>query len=244
MSLRRRVQLVLLTSTPLRNRRLRKQLLHIRRRAFEAFGSPRYSMPASDGIDEKLQRHLPERGTFLEAGANDGYTWSNTYYLERFHGWKGVLVEGIPVLSEECARRRPCSVVHNCALVEPGFPERHVTMTYSDLRSLISGSEPEMERLALQDGGTYEVDVPARTLDEVLRESDVGALDFVSLDLEGLEAPALRGLDLDLHRPGWLLVEVAGGGGRDAVERVIGERYEAIEELTPADVLYRRRPGR
>ena len=69
----------------------------------------------------------------------------------------------------------------------------------------------------------------------------MGDIDFLSLDLEGFEAPALRGLDLDRHRPGWMLIEVAGGGGRGAVEAVIGEHYEAVEELTEADVLYRRR---
>jgi hypothetical protein len=59
--------------------------------------------------------------------------------------------------------------------------------------------------------------------------------------LEGFEAPALRGLDLERHRPSWLLVEVAGGGGRPAVEQAIGAHYEAVEELSPVDVLYRRR---
>jgi FkbM family methyltransferase len=241
MSLRELAHKTLLSATPLRNRQTRKRLVHARRRAFEAAGSARYSRPGFDGIDAKLQRYLPETGTFLEAGANDGYTWSNTYYLERFKGWRGVLVEGIPALSDECRRLRSRSIVHNCALVEHGFPEDQVTMTYSDLRSLIAGSEPEMERRALEDAVTYAVTVPARTLDDVLAESDVEQIDFVSLDLEGFEAPALRGLDLDRHRPGWLLVEVAGGGGRPAVEEVIGSRYEAVAELSTADVLYRRR---
>jgi FkbM family methyltransferase len=200
-------------------------------------------MPAHDELDVKLQRYLPETGAFLEAGANDGYTWSNTYYLERIKGWHGVLVEAIPALSEECRRLRSRSIVHNCALVEPGFADDQVTMTYSDLRSLITGSEADMERRAREDLKTYEVRVPTRTLDDVLAESGVGELDFVSLDLEGFEARALRGLDLDRYRPRWLLIEIAGGGGRPAVERVIGRRYQAVAELTAGDVLYRRRGG-
>jgi FkbM family methyltransferase len=234
----------LLTWTPLRHRPTRKRLVHARRHMFEAAGSARYSMPGFDDLDAKLQRHLPDAGTFLEAGANDGYTWSNTYYLERFRGWRGVLIEGIPTLSDECRRLRSRSIVCNCALVAPDFSDSHVTMTYSDLRSLIRGSEPDLEKRALEAVETsYEVRVRARTLDDVLDEADVGQIDFVSLDLEGFEAQALRGLDLDRHRPGWLLIEVAGGGGRPAVEDVLGERYEAVEEMTPGDVLYRRREG-
>jgi FkbM family methyltransferase len=241
MSMRDRAHRAVLSWTPLQNRRVRKRLVHARRRLFEFAGSPRFSMPGFEGIDVKLQRYLPPTGTFLEAGANDGYTWSNTYYLERFKGWSGVLVEGIPALSEECRRLRSGSIVHNCALVEHGYPEETVTMTYSDLRSLIAGSEPDMERRALEEAGTYQVRVPARTLDDVLGESGVEQLDFVSLDLEGFEAPALRGLDLDRYRPQWLLVEIHGGGGRQAVEHALGERYEAVEDLTSGDVLYRRR---
>jgi FkbM family methyltransferase len=240
MSVRELAHKAVLTWTPLRHRATRKRLVHARRRAFEAAGSPRYSMPGAAELDAKLQCYLPETGTFLEAGANDGYTWSNTYYLERFKGWHGVLVEGIPSLSEECRRLRSRSTVYNCALVEHGFPDDHVTMIYSDLRSLIMGSEPDMERLALEDDATYEIRVPARTLDDILMESGIDKIDFVSLDLEGFEAQALRGLDLDRYQPKWLLIEIAAGGGRKAVEEVIGERCEAVVELTPGDVLYRR----
>jgi FkbM family methyltransferase len=242
MSLRELTHRTLLTRTPLRDRATRKRLVHVRRRLFEAAGSARYSRPAPDNIDTKLECYLPAVGTFIEAGANDGYTWSNTYYLERLKGWSGVLIEGIPALSDECRRLRSRSQVYNCALVDRDFPEGHVTMTYSDLRSLIKGSEPQLEELALTTiRSSYDVQVPARTLDDVLQEASVGPIDFVSLDLEGFEAAALRGLDLERHRPDWLLVEVAGGGGRPAVEEVLGERYEAVEALTPSDILYRRR---
>lgn len=241
-----RLQETILSRTPLRNRALRKRLVHGRRRLYEAAGSTRYSCPAHDDLDQKLQAYLPERGVFFEAGANDGYTWSNTYYLERVAGWRGVLVEAIPSLSEECRRLRRYSTVHNCALVPDDYAAAHVTMKYSDLRSLIKGSEPRLEAEADMDPlvRTYEIQAPARTINDVLAASGVGTLDFVSLDLEGFEAPALKGLDLDRYEPTWMLVEVAGGGGRQAVERVIGESYEAITEFGANDVLYRRRQAR
>jgi FkbM family methyltransferase len=232
----------LLEYTPLRNRATRKRLVHARRRLYEVAGSPRHSRPGHDDLDAKLQRYLPPAGTFVEAGANDGYTWSNTYYLERFKGWSGILIEGIPALSEECRRMRRRSRVYNCALVDPSFSEQHVTMTYSDLRSLIKGSEPQMEELIQGERETaYEVRAPARTLSSVLEQSGVGPIDFMSLDLEGYEAAALRGLDLNRWAPAWLLVEVANGEGRPGVEAALGERYEAVCAPTAGDVLYRRR---
>jgi hypothetical protein len=38
-------------------------------------------------------RAAAERGVFVEAGAYDGETWSNTLYLERYKGWTGLLIE-------------------------------------------------------------------------------------------------------------------------------------------------------
>jgi hypothetical protein len=92
----------------------------LRRGAFEALGSQRYSHPALHGMDARLEELLPEDGgTFVEAGAHDGFTQSNTYYFERFRGWRGVLVEAVPELHAKARRRRRRSVVVRAALVAP-----------------------------------------------------------------------------------------------------------------------------
>jgi hypothetical protein len=36
-------------------------------------------------------------GTFVEIGALDGITFSNTFYFERCQGWRGILIEASPV---------------------------------------------------------------------------------------------------------------------------------------------------
>jgi hypothetical protein len=83
----------------------------------------RYSQPALFGMDRRLEALMPwPGGTFLEAGAHDGYTQSNTYFLEHHRGWSGVLVEPVPELRAKCERRRPRAQVFGCALVGPGTP--------------------------------------------------------------------------------------------------------------------------
>ena len=48
-------------------------------------------------LDRQLLPHLDKRkGFFIEAGANDGVTQSNTLFFERHRGWRGLLVEPIP----------------------------------------------------------------------------------------------------------------------------------------------------
>ena len=219
---------------------------HARRRAFESAGSYRFSRTGAHGIDDTLQRHLDlDAGFFVEAGANDGVNYSNTYYLERARGWTGVLVEGIPELYRACVRHRPGSHVVNCALVAPEAEGELVTMHYSNLQSIVSGALPYQHveaGLRSQGERTYDVTVPGRTLSSVLEDVQPARFDLLVLDVEGYEPQVLRGLDLDRHAPRYALVEVLDDAAQAEVEAALGGRYEPLERVTPTDVLFRRRP--
>ena len=61
-----------------------------------------------NGMDLRLAELLGrEDGVFVEAGANDGVSQSNTLLLERSHGWSGLLIEPVPSFAERCRRNRP-----------------------------------------------------------------------------------------------------------------------------------------
>jgi hypothetical protein len=70
------------------------------------------------GQDMWLARHVfPSSrgggGVFVEAGAADGVTGSNTLWLERERGWTGVCVEPHPDTFQQLRRLRPaCIAVH------------------------------------------------------------------------------------------------------------------------------------
>jgi len=222
-----------------------RALGHARRRAFETVGSYRFSRTGAHGIDRQLEAYLDlDGGFFVEAGANDGVNFSNTYYLEKARSWTGVLVEGIPELYRACVRHRPRSRVFNCALVPPELEGEGVTMHYSNLQSVVSGALPyEHVEAGLRSQGeaTYDVTVPGRTLSAVLDEVDPPRFDLLVLDVEGYEADVLRGLDLERHSPRFALVEVLDDAAAAAVEEALGGRYEEAERLTPTDVLFRHR---
>ena len=58
-------------------------------------------------------------GTFVDIGAHDGVTFSNTYFLESA-GWKGVAVEPIKEVYEKLIKNRQCITVNGCISAKTG----------------------------------------------------------------------------------------------------------------------------
>ncbi len=208
-------------------------------RLFERCGSDRFARTALHDLDRKVEPYLPDGGVFVEAGANDGFRKSNTYFLERFRNWNGVLVEPIPVLAARCRKHRPRCQVYQCALVAPDHPTDEVVMTYADMMSEVALDGRPRPVSCWEWDKSYDVVVPTRTLTEVLSEAGVERVDFLSLDIQGLEAAALAGLDFDRWSPSIMLVEIVDDTAQAAVEAVLGSRYEYVARLSPHDVLYR-----
>lgn len=92
-------------------------LLNQLRHFAELFGIERYSRPYPN--HDKLLHHIAIRnGFFVACGGNDGYGFDPTYYLERFRGWQGLIIEPIPKCAQACRKNRPRSVVIEAALVD------------------------------------------------------------------------------------------------------------------------------
>jgi FkbM family methyltransferase len=204
---------------------------------------------ALNDLDKKLSRYLDfDGGTFIEAGANDGIRQSNSLYFEMKRGWRGVLVEAIPALYEQCRRHRPRAKVVWAALGAPEQVPGTARLRYAGLMSVVKGEmksadEEDAHILAgceTQKLDTYEVDVPYATLSSVLDQCGISKVDLLSLDVEGMESRVLEGLDFERHAPAYILVEARYRGD---IEKALGDRYEVIDVLSHHDILYRLRSG-
>jgi FkbM family methyltransferase len=210
-----------------------------RRLEAERAGSDRFSRPALHDMDRKLDAIIDrDGGYFIEAGANDGYRQSNTYWLERFRGWRGLLIEPMPELAREAVKSRPASTVVQCALVPADGPAS-IRLRFADLMSAPDGTYEERITKGLGWIDSYTADVPARSLSSILDELDAPEVDLLSLDVEGQEIEVLGGLDLNRHSPRYMLVEmnepaIAG----PQIDAILQRRYRHHSWLSPRDALY------
>ncbi len=228
---------------------IRLRFIRARRRLCEALGVDRYSWMALHDLDRRLARHLDfDGGVFVEAGANDGELQSNTYYFEKLRGWTGLLVEPVPELAARCRRNRRATVLQ-AALVAHEEPGATVELHVAGLMSTVSGALGDAAAtarhveagLAVQQLPRAErVRVPARTLSSLIDEAKLRLpIDLLSLDVEGAEVAALRGLDFSRHAPRHLCIEARDAA---AIAALLEPRYRLVEVLTDLgthrDLLY------
>jgi FkbM family methyltransferase len=203
-------------------------------------------------ISHKLGKYFnnKENGFFVEAGANDGMTQSNTFYFEGYYKWRGLLIEPIKEQFEKLFRNRMPGNSHfiQAALVASDYPGDTLTMyntwQNNSLMSVVADSQAT-EKLARLNGEHFkEEQVPARSFNAIadklnaLTENAVPAdIDLFVLDVEGYELNALKGIDLNRFNVHYFLVEELQETG-DIQNYLAQYGYKRIEKLSENDWLY------
>ena len=131
-------------------------------------------------------------GYYVDVGSADGVKDSNTKLLDEM-GWKGVCIDPFPtnISSRTCQFfRQPIFSVSGkkVSFRNAGFAGG-IAETLG-----ITSAEPGVQQAQL-------VDFTTATLDEILEKAKAPAhIDFMSLDIEGAEYEALKGLSLDKYQ--------------------------------------------
>ena len=89
-------------------------------------------------LDKQISILLPDllnsKTFYIEVGANDGITQSNTFFLEKKYKAKGMLIEASPSLYEKCfIYRSKRNIIENYALVSPNYKKKFVKLIFGNL---------------------------------------------------------------------------------------------------------------
>jgi FkbM family methyltransferase len=158
-----------------------------------------FPQEAENDLKQAYLREI-DQGYFVEVGANQPEDLSQTFSLEQ-KGWRGVLIEPQPDLADALRKRRSAKVFAE-ACTSRGNTGSRMTLH-------LAGGHSSFDRnLNLADVKPHgAIDVPTRTLDQILIEAGARSIDFISIDVEGHELDVLDGFALERWRPRLVLIE-------------------------------------
>jgi len=172
-------------------------------------------------LDKQLEQYVNyDNGFFVELGANDGVSQSNSLYFEMKRNWSGVLVEPAPHNFLLCKEQRSSKNNIFCnACVSFDYKEKYVDIRYANLMSISENLELDLEdknnhikkseRFLSQNESLFSFGASAATLNSILKESKAPKeIDFLSLDVEGAELEVLKGIDFDTYSFKYMLIEI------------------------------------
>lgn len=141
-----------------------------------------------------------QNGYFIDIGASDGVTASNTFILEKFYKWQGVCVDPNPSTLKSLCGARDSIISDLCVYNESGkilpfrFLEDQTQFFGWNLRSGIEG--------IIEDPGedfAY-TNVYSITLSDLIKLYKAPpVIDYISLDCEGSESLILDAFDWSVH---------------------------------------------
>ena len=164
----------------------------------ETLGGPSY--PSEIGQDKwVIFKMFPgiKDGFFLDVGSGHGTIGSNTKALEEL-GWKGICVDPFPTHMEG----RTC--VMEKAVVSSSAGQVVKFHTHSGL----GGIADTLGKWKDEAAKSPAVELTTTTLGELLARTQAPSyIHFVSLDIEGAELEALKGVPFDKYRFGAMAIE-------------------------------------
>lgn len=157
--------------------------------------------------------------TYIDVGCLWPQEHSNSYlFYER--GGSGLCIEPNPTVIDDFRKQRPRDIVLNCGISSQtgrlpyyihGNP---VFNTFSAEVAAEVARDAETREGSQREGRTLidTIDVPVKTLDNAVEDlafADVcdGKIDFLSVDVEGLELEVVTGFSFEVVRPRVVVVE-------------------------------------
>lgn len=190
---------------------------------FDGYATKSYSQEGEDLMLMKFFGGKP-RGFYVDVGAHHPKRFSNTYLFYK-RGWSGINIDAKPGSMKAFRKKRPRDVnvekpisenpgvLHYYMFNEPalnGF-SKDLSEQRDGLKNYRIESVVELETVRLD-----------KILDEHLPPGK--PIDFLSIDVEGLDFEVVKSLNLKKYSPSLILIEVIGSSLSDLIESDIS-RY-------------------
>lgn len=161
---------------------------------------------SKSGEDIQLWQLLKKsKGTYIDVGGHHPIIGNNSYFFY-LRGWSGIVVEPNQIFTTLYKKFRA-----NDTLIKEGLADIDGELEYYEFEASVfnSFSKEHLEKSDLTASVSNIKKSPVKRLSTVLLESGYSSLpvDFLSIDVEGLELNVLKGNNWASCRPKYILLE-------------------------------------
>jgi FkbM family methyltransferase len=159
-------------------------------------------------------------GYFVEFGATDGKSLSNTYLLEKKYQWHGILAEPAKGWQSELRKNRSCNIIDSCVWVESGKKIEFSEARNGEFSTLSNFLTNELHAKKRMNAKSYLVETI--TLNDLLSELNAPPeIDYLSIDTEGSEYEILKSFDFTKYQINLVTVEHNYSQNRKAIRDLL-----------------------
>lgn len=159
-------------------------------------------------LSEMAIRNLPP--FFVEFGATDGVKLSNTYVLEKYFNWNGILSEPAKVWEKSLLENRNCQIDTRCVysisneiveFSETLDPNNEFEISSPELSSITKYIENNDWASNIRKKNSIKYNVETVSLNDLLSQNNAPYnIGYLSIDTEGSELLILNSFDFTKHR--------------------------------------------
>lgn len=216
----------------------------IKNNYFDGFSLKSYSQEGEDMILRRLFEKQ-KTGFYVDVGAHHPKRFSNTFFFYK-KGWSGINIDAMPNSMSLFNKTRP----RDTNLEIPISDKKQKLKYYMFNEPALNGFSKELAEK--RDGkNNYKIisekEMETSTLEEILKKHlpHGQEIDFLSIDVEGLDLQVLKSNNWRRFRPKFVLVEILGSSINDVTNSkeykyLAGFEYEIFAKAVNT-VIFRRK---
>jgi FkbM family methyltransferase len=183
-------------------------------------------------------------GVFVDVGAYDGETFSNSLFFERTMGWTGLCVEPLPSAFARLRATRKAACEQVCVADFEGEAEFTEADDPGRNEKMLSGLTAQFDLRHLRFMQHLSVSratrvVPVTRLSKLLDKHRLYEIDYCSIDTEGAELAILSELDFERFRVSVLTVE--DNSLDERLPRLMAAKGYDVFARLEQDIVFKRR---
>ena len=184
--------------------------------------------------------------TFLEFGATDGLNLSNTYSLEKFSNWSGVLAEPDTQWHNNLKLNRPnTKIIHDCVWKKSSETLDFISSAQGELSTIESFKYSDQDSMPANSKNRNQIakkiQVKTISLNDLINiEFNSSSPSYISIDTEGSEYEILKSFDFDNFKPKVFTIEHNHSNLEKQIDELLEKNnFERIfRKLTAFDAWY------